>query len=71
MLAVEVLVATEWEMFSIKDLNSYSIITTAIWEPDASRTALDFGVKQRENIKETPFPKTKLSTDLQLWLAEE
>lgn len=36
MLAVEFLVATECEMFSIKDLNSYSVITTAIWEPDFS-----------------------------------
>lgn len=32
MLSVEVLVATEWEMFSIKDLNAYSFIATAIWE---------------------------------------
>lgn len=29
MLAVEILVATEWEMFPIKDFNSYSVITTA------------------------------------------
>lgn len=32
MLSVEVLVATEWEMFPIKDLNAYSFFATAIWE---------------------------------------
>lgn len=36
MLAVEVLVAAEWEMFSMKDLNLYSIITNAIGEPGFS-----------------------------------
>lgn len=32
MLSVKVLVGTEREMFSIKDLNTYSFITTFIWE---------------------------------------